>query len=303
MKSEYEKMKEQMEQDRKNPKGSSRRDRGKKKEGEEREKRADIDEKELEAKMSEAERLDLCMLDPEEFAQQLTYTEVKILMDITPVEILQFSYENEEAASPTIAGYLRFTNGLSSYVTASILECMEEAQDKVSAKKKFHGQSEAAAAQTHWKDVMKRLLDKNNRNSIGAVFRGIMKTSPSRILKEEISDILREASDAVSHQTEKGMQATNLLYIRDVKTLEKHLIDASYNKGDKESPNKFKRIIEYLNYIRSHSQVEVDKKINHAIMHTLKNAKDVRISAAKDSSVFYTGCFLFLEHSSFIALE
>ncbi|EHY65347.1 hypothetical protein NEAUS04_0852 [Nematocida ausubeli] len=266
---------------------------------------SEIDEKELSSKISEAEALDLCMLDTEEFAQELTQTEVKILMDITPVEILKFSYDNEAEMSPTFVGYMKFTDALSAYVATSILDC-QEAQSKASSgreRRQFHAQSEMEAAQAHWKDVMEKLLDRNNLNSLNAIFRGLMKTSPARILKEQILDLYSKASENVSQSTEKDLQVQNMLYIRDVKTLEKHLIDASYNQNDKDTPAKFRRIIEYLNYVRAHSSAEIDEKINHAIISTLRNTKDIRISAGKTNSVFFSGCFLFLEHSSYISLE
>lgn len=265
-------------------------------------KQNEIDEKEFESKISEAESLEICTLDPEVLAEELTLTEVKIVMDITPVEVLKFSYENESEASPTLVAYIKFTDGLSSYVTSTILDCIEE-PTQVAAKKKFHAQSEVITAQRHWIKVMERLLERNNKNSLTAIFKGILKTNPTRIMKEEILDLLKKASETICQETEKEMQSSNTLYIRDIRSLEKHLIDASYHKNDKESPNKFRRIIEYLNYIRAHAPAKIDEKINHALIHTFRNSKDIRVSVQKEGSVLYSGCFLFLEHSRFISSE
>ncbi|KAI5188810.1 hypothetical protein NEMIN01_0178 [Nematocida minor] len=299
MHSEYEKKIEKLKSEKKKADTSKSSKDTDKKDAEKKE----MDQKELESHISEAEAIDLCTLEAKKIAKELTATEVKILMDITPIEILKFSYDSEEEASPTLVGYIKFTKGLSSYVTTSVLDCLEEKTEKVQAHRQFHAQSEKTAAQKHWVDVMKALVEQNNRNSADAVFKGLMKTDPPRILKEEISDLLKKSADAVSQETEKDMQTSNILYIRDVKSVEKHLIDASCNKNDRESPAKFRRIIEYLNYIRAHAEVEIDEKINHALVHTFRNAKDVRTGSAKESEVFYTGCFLFLENSSFISLE
>ncbi|KAI5131183.1 hypothetical protein NEPAR08_2367 [Nematocida parisii] len=292
IRSEYEKKREKLKDTKKTHKSEGKKT-----------KQKEIDEKEINSKISEAEALDLCTIDAESLAEQLTLTEIRILIDITPVEILKFNYENEEEVSPTLAGYIKFTNGLSSYVTSSIFECEEPQTKSSSEKRQFHAQSEVEAAQNHWKSVMEKLLDKNNRNSLTSIYNGIMKTNPPRILKEQIFDLHTKATEEISQETEKELQSVNTQYIRDVKTIEKHLIDASYSKNDKDTPAKFRRIIEYLNYIRAQPPKDVDEKINHAIIHKFRNMKDIRMATGKDGSVLYSGCFLFLEHSHFISLE
>lgn len=259
---------------------------------------------ETESKISEAEEMHICTLDPSTLAKELTATEVKSIGEITPIEIIRFKSDTEETVCPMLIGYIKFTESISYYVSASILEAGEKEDSTYWGGKKrskaYHGASAKETAQKYWCDVMRHLFELNNRNSTDAVFRGIMKTSPPRIMREEITEMFTRISDRVCAETESVLQRANKVYVRDAKSLEKHLIDASTNKNHKESPLKFKRIIEYLSYIRTHENIQFSPEINHALIHTFRGAKDTRAESTRSSEVFYAGCFLFLDNSPFI---
>lgn len=277
----------------------------KKEPGDEKERKKKV--KEIEAEISEAEAMNICSLEPDRLAKELTATEIKIITDITPIEIIKFNCDSEESVCPTLVGYINFTKGLSFYVASSILESDKREQANTEKQRikqqRFHGKGAKEVAQRYWVDVMKHLLQLNNRNSIDAIFKGLMKTSPPRIMQEEISDIFTEVSDRVSIETESALQASNKLYVRDVKSLEKHLIDASTNKTDRESPVKFKRIIEYLSYLRTHTEICPERAVNHALITTFRKERDTRPESTRNPEIFYKGCFLFLENSRFVPLE
>ncbi|KAI5181012.1 hypothetical protein NEOKW01_1253 [Nematocida sp. AWRm80] len=266
---------------------------------------SEAEKRNIHASISEAESIDLYTLQPEVLAKELTATEVKILLDVSPVEILKFDPSKEtNISAPTLSGYIKFTKGLSLHVATVILESVSKKEpSEIVAVKTNVSDSPYLTYQKHWVDVLKHLSKLNNLNSVCAVAAGIQKTNPNRVLKEEILSIKTDLENKINSETEPTLQKNNVLYIRDIHSIEKHLIDASENKQDSSSSKKFKRIIEYLNHIRSHSKIEVDKRINHAIISSAMESKDTRMREIEENELGYEGCFLFMDHSNYVPPE
>lgn len=263
----------------------------------------EVSVREMEAKMeAAAASIDLMELTPAVFAKEVTAAEVKAILDITPVEILRFSSSaTMKEAAPTLHGYLSFTEGLSSLVSLSIMQALPEKRDtSIDAGKSKHI---LAAPVRYWVSVMEELCKLHNANALSAIAQGIRRTRVSRLDLEQISLFQKEVSAYASSENEKTLQKEKVLYIRDASSIEKHLIDAAVNKQSKESSAKFHRIIQYLSYLRNYSEIEVNRELNHALISAVRKSKETRISEDKSTSILFNGCFLFMEHSSFVSFN
>ncbi|KAI5189795.1 hypothetical protein NECID01_0701 [Nematocida sp. AWRm77] len=272
--------------------------------------------KNLSAAISEAESLDLSGIDPGAIAKELTAIEMKVLREISPVEILKFDPNTQiSASSPMLSAYIDFTNSISVFVSSMILQVhkstdtaparsKDAGKDSKQRKSKGQAQQEQTVSkkyQQFWMDVVTHLQTLKNSNSISAIVRGIKKTPLSRVYKEEIEDLVAKTEGLFEHEAEEKYAKDKALYIRKVFSLEKHLIDACVNKKDPASAKKFRSIIEYISYIRDLPLLHTDKKINHALVSSIRTTEDVRIDPFEEEGVQYKGCFLFLERSNFIS--
>lgn len=280
------------------------------KEVEQKKKRVEIPSKEKEVAVREIEAamaaatasIDLMELNPATLAREITSAEVKAILDITPVEILRFSSSTSmKETAPTLYEYISFTGSLSSLVASSIIQSAPEKRyASVSASKST---LILAAPVSYWLSVMKELCNLHNANALFAIAQGIRRTRASRIDLEQVSLFQKEVSAYVSSENEERLQKEKIMYIRDAFAIEKHLIDASVNKKSKESSAKFHRIIQYLSHLRSYAEIEVNKDLNHALLLAIRKSREIRLDEEKCNTIMFKGCFLFMEHSSFISLN
>lgn len=275
-----------------------------------REKGGDADRRELSAKMSEAEALDLYKIDADTLADEITTAEVRALVEIPPTEILKFTPRRDiTATSPVFYSYLQFVRGLSLLASATISGA-DSSHVHISASKKsgevpasFRADSTAHEYQKYWISVLKGLHKTKNISASLAIARGIRKTRASPMLLEEVAMAERALAPHASHEAQSLLQKAGELYVRDAEEIEKCLIDAASNPQDKRSAQKFYSVVEYLKYIRKHADRPLDKKINHKIITLASQARDLQLQTLDRGAVQYEGSFLFLEYSNFLRTE
>ncbi|KAI5186331.1 hypothetical protein NEHOM01_1395 [Nematocida homosporus] len=267
----------------------------------------EVAQREINAAISEAEAINLMEIDPVMLAREITATEVRTIIEISPVEILKFQPADDiKKQSPNLYGYLTFTESLSSFVASTIIQ-NSAAPKQISAhrspptKTSSSPKYDAEASTNQWVEVARALKTLNNANALAAVVQGLKRTRIPRVLIEELTELQSQCDTLVSCEKEADLQDRGILYLRHIRSIEKHLIDASTNKQDKTAGKKFCRIIEYLNYIRSHSGISVDRMLNHAIIAAVRKTKDIRGGERKDSGIGFEGCFIFLKHSNYLA--
>ncbi|KAI5171745.1 hypothetical protein NEFER03_1050 [Nematocida sp. LUAm3] len=260
---------------------------------------------ELDVAMSEAEQTKILEMDPSDIARELTSLEIKTITEISPVEILKFQPdEKAEKTSPTLFAYLNYTESLSSYIANTIKNPQSKKktneEDEGEAKKGEKPTNTSNPSLSFWLNVARSLKDFNNANTLYAVIQGIKKTRAPKVLLEELVQIQQEIEALVSCEKEESLQRRKILYLRKIKSIEKHLIDASTNKHSKDAGKKFHRIIDYLNYIRGFSSSGINKDVNHAIIACIRQAQAERGDGEEKGPTQFEGCFMFLEHSNFL---
>ncbi|OAG31608.1 hypothetical protein NEDG_00083 [Nematocida displodere] len=265
----------------------------------------DPDHREISAKISEAEAMDLYQIDEGVLAREITTAEIKVLIEMPPTEILKFDpTKNFATTSPTFYGYIKYTEGLSSLVAATINSADVKhtgttEKETVGEKGPRKASDTAQEYQRFWLKVLKELKGLSNINASHAVIAGLKRTRLSKILLEELKDAKKAIDPLTTHQAQETLQKGSAVYVRDIAQVEKYLIDASVHKEDKEAAKKFCSIIEYLQFIRKHADLEVDKKVNHKIITSALESKDQRIIALNEPPLSFSGSFLFLGHSNF----
>jgi len=252
--------------------------------------------------ISEASSLDIHVLHPDVVATELTAIDIQAMAEITPVEILKFDPSLPvSVSSPALYAHLEYSRGLSLFVASDILQIAASPKNQNTAAEASKVRAPSKSAQKFWIRVINSLKCLNSFNALLSVASGVQKTPLTPILKEQLSVVLEEVGHLASPEAAASMKERNVLFIRDSRSLERHLIDASSNKADKTAAKKFRGVVEYLSYIRDHLMASTNKKLNHSLIVSARNSKDTRAIVQEDALFSYEGCFIFLDRSNYVA--
>lgn len=158
-----------------------------------------------------------------------------------------------------------------------------------------------AQVQKYFVNVIRELEKLNNANGIKALTKGLKRTKLKRRDLERIVEAQGRGPSIQDKEKRDELQKARKIYIHDVHVIEEDLFEVYVDKGNEASGDKFRKIVEYFDYVRNFpAREKVDRSINHKIISMINSSEDVRTERHEEAcQIDYEGFFIFGGYSLF----
>jgi hypothetical protein len=256
----------------------------------------------IRAKMGEAEEMNVYAVDPSIVAEELTKIDLRFAREVSPVEMAEFDPKDHELRKkcPNFTKYLEYTEGLSKLPSSpyvkrrlgekKVLFDMGEVSPREVSAREEKGEG---GLQKYFLRVLKKLSKRNNANAHTAIAKGMRGTQLRKADLERVLEDAKEMERVRDMGWRKKTEGEKGVYILDMLLIEEDLHSCFAELESTASGERFKRIIEYFDYLRSAEPGKINKKINHKLISLVNGAESGMAGEAYVRRVDAEGFFIF----------